>query len=124
QNAATAGRPANFILIVADPYVDLSDKEWIRSIFGREGQTDADYRAMLAEMDSQRLSRSITKNTADAIAFYAHLTNPTEWEDDLIIARILQIIVHGLTDTGPSDRIGPSIANSGASRRAISRLST
>ena len=124
QNAMEAGRKGNFVLVFADPLTSIADLKTIRAVFGKEGQSDADYRKMLEELDRDGVSRSITKRTKDAIAFYAQLTNPASWKDDEIASRVFKLIAGGLTQAHSSDTIRPSIFNTDGGFEPKSRLPT
>jgi hypothetical protein len=122
QNAVTAGRKGNFILIFADPYTGLAELQSVRAIFGDEGQSDADYRSMLEELERERHSRVITKRSADAIVFHALLANPTFWKNELFTSLLLRFLVFGLTHTATSEEIQPSMFNAVGGRRPMAQL--
>lgn len=113
----------NFILVFASPMAGIADIEVLRPIFGKEGQSDAEYRESLEELDRDELQlRSFGVDHSGSLAFFAVLADPTEWKSNQITVRFLQLIVQGLTQATGSDRIRPSIFNTYEVLRPASRL--
>lgn len=122
RSAEETGEKGNFLLVFSDDYAALAELPTLRAVFGREDQSDAEYRAMLEELDREQVSRAVTNRTEEALTFHARLVNPSAWKDDVFISRVLRLIVQGLTQAGTSQRIEPSVFNVPATLGPMSRL--
>lgn len=122
QEADPTESKGNFILVFANPISQIAPLKTLRSIFGEDSQSDAEYLAMLEDMERRQSTKFVTNRTEDSILFTAVLANPTSWDYDLVSTQILQLIVVGLTKTDPSNKIRPSIWNSVDNLKPINRL--
>ena len=123
QEADPTDPNMNFILVFASPMAGMADAKILRPIFGEEGQSDAEYRESLEELDRAGLQRrSFGVDYSDALAFFAVLTDPTGWKSEQVSVRFLQLIVQGLTQTTGSDHIRPSVFNTYEVLQPASRL--
>ena len=96
----------------------------MRSIFRSDGQSDAEFLKTLQDLDRDDLSRAVTKKSEKAILFHGALINPTSWDADELVTRVLSYVVDGLTGVGQSDVITPSVFNTDPLINSISRLPT
>ncbi len=122
QEADPAEANGNFLLVFASPMAQIAEVKSLRAIFGEAGESDAEYRERLEDLDKYgRQSRTI-KRTSESIAFFAVLTDPTSWKEELVGAHFLRLIVQGLTQTSASDRIRPSVLNAVNTLQPSTRL--
>lgn len=122
RDAEEAGEQGNFVMIFSDSYGDLAEIKTVKTIFGRDGQSVPEFRAMLEDRHRDRIDTTITKRSEYAIGFYAIMADPTRIKDELFTAHQLDIIAIGLTQTVKSAVMKPSLWNSSEGRSPLTRL--
>lgn len=122
ERANPSKAEANFFLVFSNPIAQIAELNSLRAVFGRQNQTDDDYRRMLEGLDRDGTFQENVRRSNDSILQYGVLTNPTLWERELLDTWLLKLIVRGLTDASASGKMRPSVWSPGKDLEPMTRL--